>query len=42
MSNCNRPERGLEYRQDSSKQALPHEEPDPFGINPDAIKPINK
>ena len=42
MSDCNRPEKGLEYRRDSSATglSLPKEEPDPFGVNHETVKPI--
>ena len=33
MSNCRRPERGREYRQDSANAAPATETPDPFGID---------
>ena len=35
MSDCRRPERGLEYKKDSTSQSAtePKETPDPFGIN---------
>lgn len=39
MSDCNRPERGLEYRRDSAT-ATPQEKPDPFGVDHDKVKPI--
>lgn len=39
MSDCNRPERGLEYRRDSVS-TTPQEKPDPFGVNHDQVKPI--
>ncbi|MBR1550520.1 MAG: hypothetical protein IJ634_07795 [Bacteroidales bacterium] len=41
VSDCNRPERGLEYRHDSSATSAPQEKPDPFGVNHDEVKPIN-
>lgn len=37
MSDCDRPERGLEYRKDSMQPTAPLPPPDPFGINPDAV-----
>ena len=42
MSDCKRPERGLEYRNDSavSSPTPPVEKPDPFGINHDKIQPV--
>lgn len=33
MSNCARPERGREYRKDSTDASAPAEKPDPFGID---------
>ena len=33
MSNCARPERGREYRKDSTDATTPAEKPDPFGID---------
>ncbi len=39
MSDCNRPERGLEYRRDSAT-ATPQEKPDPFGVDHDKVNPI--
>lgn len=39
MSDCNRPERGLEYRRDSAT-ATPQGKPDPFGVDHDKVKPI--
>jgi hypothetical protein len=39
MSDCNRPERGLEYRHDSTN-ATPQEKPDPFGVNHEKVTPI--
>ena len=39
MSDCNRPERGLEYRRDSVS-TTPQEKPDPFGVNHDQVNPI--
>ena len=36
MSDCARPERGLEYRKDSTPQ---QPAPDPFGINPETVIP---
>jgi len=39
VSDCNRPERGLEYRRDSVS-TTPQEKPDPFGVNHDQVKPI--
>ena len=38
MSNCKRPERGLEYRKDST--AAPAESPDPFGVDHETAKPM--
>ena len=39
MSNCSRPERGLEYKKDSSDAApSTTEEPDPFGIDHEATR----
>lgn len=41
MSDCNRPERGLEYKTaDSSRQATNSESPDPFGVDHERVKPI--
>ena len=46
MTNCRRPERGLEYRQDSAgttdHSPLPteEEEPDPFGIDHSTVRPV--
>ena len=41
MSDCNRPERGLEYKTaDSSRQATNDESPDPFGVDHERVKPI--
>ncbi len=39
VSDCNRPERGLEYRRDSAA-ASPQEKPDPFGVNHEKTVPI--
>ena len=39
MSDCNRPERGLEYRHDSTN-ATPQEKPDPFGVDHEKVTPI--
>ena len=39
VSDCRRPERGLEYRKDSITVA-PAENPDPFGVDHDKVKPI--
>ena len=48
MSDCDRPERGLEYRRDSVQSNLPDDgfttpppPPDPFGINPEAVVPVS-
>ena len=47
MTDCRRPERGLEYRQDSAAttvhSSLPaeEEEPDPFGIDHSKVQPMN-
>ncbi len=41
MSDCRRPERGLEYKKDSTaQQASPAETPDPYGINHETTKPM--
>ncbi|MBP5526951.1 MAG: hypothetical protein J6X79_00695 [Bacteroidales bacterium] len=44
MTNCNRPERGLEYRQDSSRNtqnpSFEEEEPDPFGVDHSKVRPV--
>ena len=44
MTDCTRPERGSEYRRDSSAspspQPEPFEEPDPFGIDHSMVKPM--
>ena len=45
MSDCARPEKGLEYRRDSSAAALQQparqtEPPDPFGIDHSKVKPV--
>ena len=45
MTNCNRPERGLEYRQQDSLSApatIPYEdeEPDPFGVDHSKVRPV--
>lgn len=40
MSDCVRPERGLEYRRDSARQAVPTEQPDPFGIDHSKVVPM--
>ncbi len=45
MTNCNRPERGSEYRHDSVNNVQPmtvdDDEPDPFGIDHSTVKPMN-
>lgn len=45
MTNCNRPERGSEYRQDSVTNVQPmtvdDDEPDPFGIDHSTVQPMN-
>ena len=42
MSNCRRPERGLEYKKDSAaKQTTTTETPDPFGIDHETAKPVD-
>jgi hypothetical protein len=40
MSDCRRPERGLEYKKDSSQQSTP-EPPDPFGIDHEKARPTD-
>lgn len=45
MTNCNRPERGLEYRQQDSVPApatapYEEEEPDPFGVDHSRVRPV--
>lgn len=46
MSDCNRPERGLEYRKDTSQSTLStlhstlKEEPDPFGVDHEKVRPV--
>ena len=41
MSDCKRPERGLEYRKDSTdSQATTPEVPDPFGVDHEKVTPI--
>ena len=45
MTNCNRPERGSEYRQDTlsplpALPSTPDEEPDPFGIDHSKVQPV--
>ncbi len=42
MSNCARPEKGLEYKQQDSQQPTPtsYEEPDPYGIDHNTVVPI--
>ncbi len=45
MTDCNRPERGLEYRQQDSSAAITQspsfeEEPDPFGIDHSKVNPM--
>ena len=40
MSDCRRPERGSEYRKDSTQPQPAAETPDPFGINHDDIQPM--
>ena len=40
MSDCNRPERGLEYRRDSAAQPSAPA-PDPFGINHDSTRALD-
>lgn len=40
MSDCRRPERGLEHKKDSSALPSPSETPDPFGIDHETVKPI--
>lgn len=40
MSDCNRPERGLEYRKDSTASTTDDEKPDPFGVNHETVKPV--
>lgn len=47
MTNCNRPERGSEYRHDSTSSPLStlhspleEEEPDPFGVDHSKVRPV--
>ena len=40
MSDCARPERGLEYRRDSTQQPSDAEQPDPFGIDHSKVVPM--
>ena len=40
MSDCRRPERGLEYKKDSSQQPVIVEKPDPFGVNHETVIPV--
>ena len=41
MSNCKRPERGLEYKTDSAAtQPATVEPPDPFGVDHETVKPV--
>ena len=40
MSDCSRPERGLEYRRDSSQTPTDTEQPDPFGIDHSKVVPM--
>lgn len=42
MSDCRRPERGLEYKKDSTAQqsSAPSETPDPYGINHETTRPM--
>lgn len=42
MSDCARPEKGLEYKQQDSQQPTPsqYEEPDPYGIDHNTVVPI--
>ena len=40
MSDCVRPERGLEYRRDSTAQPSDNEQPDPFGIDHSKVVPM--
>lgn len=42
MTDCSRPEKGLEYRRDSTPQepVTPVEPPDPFGIDHSKVKPM--
>lgn len=41
MSDCARPERGLEYRRDSTQQTATSEQPDPFGIDHSKVVPMD-
>ncbi|MCR5444867.1 MAG: hypothetical protein K6E96_04185 [Bacteroidales bacterium] len=45
MTNCNRPERGSEYRHDSvnnvQSMTVDDDEPDPFGIDHSTVQPMN-
>lgn len=40
MSDCERPERGLEYRRDSLAKPADDEQPDPFGIDHSKVVPM--
>lgn len=40
VSECKRPERGLEYRKDSTQKTSQDNQPDPFGVNHETVKPI--
>ena len=40
MSDCARPERGLEYRRDSTAQPSDSDQPDPFGIDHSKVVPM--
>lgn len=40
MSDCKRPEKGLEYRKDSTSTKTTQEPPDPFGVDHEATKPM--
>lgn len=40
MSDCKRPERGLEYKKDSAIQPTTVEKPDPFGVDHETVKPV--
>lgn len=40
MSNCSRPERGLEYRKDSTAQSSTDNQVDPFGVDHEKVKPV--
>ncbi len=40
MSDCARPERGLEYRRDSTAQPSDNDQPDPFGIDHSKVVPM--